>query len=135
MTANRPSEAFDPDAIASVADETEVDADRLADLLDRLQRVIRPERTADDLVYEYRKAFARDPLIERRPDAYYLAVPGHVWPEFGDALDCSSAELRALRSVHDRQFHATLGDHGDDRAPLILLRKADSASGSEADAD
>lgn len=135
MTANRPSEAFDPGVIESVAEETGLDADRLVDLLDRLQRVIRPGRTADDLVYEYRKAFARDPLVERRPDAYYLAVPGHVWPEFGDALDCSSAELRALRSVHDRQFHATLGDHGDDRAPMILLREADAGSGARADAD
>lgn len=124
----RASEVFDPEVVDAIASETDVDVDRLVALIDDLQTVATPRRTAADLVYEYRKAFAHDPLVERRSDAYYLAVPDHVWPELGAALDCSDTERRALAAVHRRQFQAILDDRegsrdrDEDTAALVLAR-------------
>lgn len=94
----------------------------LRDLVRKQQEVVRSLPGVDDIVYEWRKAFATDPLVECRPDAYYLSVPGHVWPEFASSLSASSEELNAVRAVHDRQFRAVLGDVGGDTDALVLTR-------------
>lgn len=132
-----PLAAFDDGVLARVARERDLPPDRLRELAARQQETVRGLPGVDDLVYEYRKAFARDPVAERRAAAYYLLVPGHVWPEFGDALSLSEAELAALRALHDRQLRAAVGadptrsrtpsgtavgDRDGDREPLVLVR-------------
>lgn len=122
MTDRDPLDAFDDGALASVAHERDLPVERLRSLVVRQQESVRGLPGVDDLVYEYRKAFARQPVVERREEAYYLLVPGHVWPEFAGALSIPEAELAALRAVHDRQFRAAVGDHDGDRDPLVLVR-------------
>ncbi|WP_101297829.1 hypothetical protein [Halegenticoccus soli] len=104
-----PLAAFDEEVVEAVARDRGVATERLRELLRRQQESVRELPGVDDIVYEWRRAFPRNPLVERRDEAYFLAVPDHVWPEFGDALSLSSAELAALRAVHARQFDASLG--------------------------
>lgn len=121
-----PLAAFDDAVFAAVArDRDRLPAD-LRDLAVRHQRSVRDLPGVDDLVYEYRKAFARGPVADRRAEAYYLLVPDHVWPEFGAALSVSDADLAALRALHDRQFRAALGGLDSD---------TDSSSDADADSD
>lgn len=117
-----PLDAFDDTIIETVARERDVEMETLRDLVRRQQELVRSLPGVDDIVYEWRKAFATDPLVERRPDAYYLSVPGHVWPEFASSLSASTEELNAVRAVHDRQFRAVLGDVGGDTDALVLTR-------------
>lgn len=117
-----PLAAFDDAVVADVARKRDRSPAALRELAARQQESVRDLPGVDDLVYEYRKAFARSPVAERREAAYYLLVPGHVWPEFGAALSLSEAELAALRALHDRQFRAAVGDPDGDRDPLVLVR-------------
>lgn len=117
-----PLAAFDDDVVASVASDRDLSVERLRELLRRQQESVRSLPGVDDLVYEYRKAFARQPLAERHPDAYFLLVPARVWPEFASALSLSDPELAAVRAVHDRQFRAVVGDHDGDRDALVFTR-------------
>jgi hypothetical protein len=123
MTDTRgPLVAFDDTVIETVARERDLEVTALRDLVRRQQEVVRSLPGVDDIVYEWRKAFATDPLVERRPEGYYLSVPNHVWPEFATSLSVSTAELNALRAVHDRQFRAVLGDDGGDNDAIVLTR-------------
>ncbi|EJN60091.1 hypothetical protein [Halogranum rubrum] len=117
-----PLHAFDDAVIEAVARERDFEVQTLRDLVRKQQEVVRSLPGVDDIVYEWRKAFATDPLVERRPDAYFLSVPGHVWPEFASSLSASGEELNAVRAVHDRQFRAVLGDVGGDTDALVLTR-------------
>lgn len=117
-----PLTVFDDVVIETVARERDFDVTALRDLVRRQQETVRGLPGVDDIVYEWRNAFASDPLVERRADCYFLAVPGHVWPEFAAALSVSTDELNALRAVHDRQFRAVLGDESGDRDAIILVR-------------
>lgn len=117
-----PLDAFDDSVFVAVAEEYDTSTETLRDLVRRQQELVRRLPGVDDIVYEWRKAFATDPLVERRSDSYFLAVPGHVWPEFASALSVSTAELNALRAVHDRQFRAELGDEAGDADAMVLTR-------------
>jgi hypothetical protein len=123
MTDTRdPLDAFDDTVIEAVARERDLEVTELRDLVRRQQEVVRSLPGVDDIVYEWRKAFATDPLVERRDEGYYLSVPSHVWPEFAPSLSASTTELNALRAVHDRQFRAVLGDVGGDDDAIVLTR-------------
>lgn len=117
-----PLSGFDDAVVAAVARERDIDPTALRGLVRRHQETVRSLPGVDGLVYEWRNAFATDPLLERRPEAYYLALPGRVWPEFASALDVDGEELAALRDVHERRVREELGDALDDREPMVLVR-------------
>jgi len=71
------------------------------------------------LIYEWRRAFGRDPVVVREADAFHLAVEPHVWDEYTDALGVSSAEATALRAAH-ATAHADAPT--DDRDPMVVGR-------------
>lgn len=132
MTDRDELDAFDDDLLRETASEHDVAVERLTRLARTHQSNVRDLPGVDDIVYEWRKAFAREPLLERREDAYLLAVPNHVWPEFAASLSLSDAELLALREVHERQVRTSLrvseggegadGRAGDDREGMVLTR-------------
>ncbi|WP_224336482.1 hypothetical protein [Haloprofundus halobius] len=127
-----PLDGFDPDLVSSVAADSETTPDVLSELLVRHQQSVRDLPGVDDIVYEWRKALAENPVVERRDDRFLLSVPSHVWPEFASALSLSDDELAALRAVHAQQMRAdvsedadmdALGDDGtEDDDPMILVR-------------
>ncbi|WP_224449995.1 hypothetical protein [Haloprofundus salilacus] len=136
-----PLDGFDADLVSSVAADHETTPERLSELVARHQRSVRDLPGVDDIVYEWRKAFAENPVVERQTERYLLSVPSHVWPEFASALSLSDTELAALQAVHAAQMRVDVGedtdvnnvrDDGDDREiagnddggddPMILVR-------------
>ncbi|WP_224269281.1 hypothetical protein [Haloprofundus salinisoli] len=127
-----PLSGFDADVVAGVAADRGTTAEELSELLARHQQSVRDLPGVDDIVYEWRKAFADNPVVERRDDRYLLSVPSHVWPEFASALSLSEEELAALRAVHAEQLRADVGDGAEtdalgddgneDDDPMILVR-------------
>jgi len=115
-----PLAAFDEAVIDAVADQHGIDERRLRALVRRHQQSVRDLPGVDDIVYEWRKAFRTDPLVERRPDRYVLATPAHVWPEFGDHLDLDDDERTALEAVHERQAREHTGSDVDH--PVVFTR-------------
>lgn len=103
-----PLAAFDDNVVTAVASEADIEAADLRELLRRHQAQMRDLPGAENLVYEWRKAFPWDVLVERREEAYLLTVATAVWPEFGDALGFSDAELDAVKRVHADQLAATV---------------------------
>lgn len=122
-----PLVGFDADIVSRVATDHGTTAEALAALLERHQQSVRELPGVDDIVYEWRNAFAENPVVERREDRYLLSVPAHVWPEFASALSLSEAELAALQAVHAEQLRIDVdageakSDLGDDD-PMILVR-------------
>ncbi|MFC7195270.1 hypothetical protein ACFQL4_12360 [Halosimplex aquaticum] len=57
--------AFDEAVLAEAADEHGVSADRLADLVRTHQSNVRDLPGVEDIVYEWRNYFHRDPLVGR----------------------------------------------------------------------
>lgn len=80
--------------------------------------------SVDDLVYEWRNAFFEDPLVERTPEAYYLAVPERVWRDFAERLGWSADERAAVERAHERAVAAACDafDDASDGAALVLGR-------------
>ncbi|GGL22102.1 hypothetical protein GCM10009037_01820 [Halarchaeum grantii] len=109
--------------VADVAADTDLSADALRAALGDLQSLASDSpgvASVDDLVYEWRTAFRDDPLVERTPDAYHLAVPARVWADFAERLDWSDAERDAVEAVHTAAFAP---EHDDTAArPLVLGR-------------
>ncbi|MFC7138290.1 hypothetical protein ACFQMA_00385 [Halosimplex aquaticum] len=110
--------AFDEAVLAEAADEHGVSADRLADLVRTHQSNVRDLPGVEDIVYEWRNYFHRDPLVGRTEGAYYLALPDHVWEEFAEDMDIEGAERAALLAVHDRQARTADPDAGVDTSRL-----------------
>lgn len=117
-----PLAVFDDGVVEAVAGEVGLAATDLRELLRRHQRQMRELPGAENLVYEWRKTFPWDALVERREDAYLLAVSVSIWPEFGDALDFSEAELDAVKRVHADQLAADADADLGDREALIVTR-------------
>jgi hypothetical protein len=119
-----PLAPFDEDAFAAVEREHGVAAATLRDLVRRHQRLVRDLPGVDDVVYEWRRFLPNDPVVERRPDAYYLSVAETVWPEYVAALSLDEREAAALRAVHRRQFDASVGGRpAGDRGAMVLTRE------------
>lgn len=124
-----PLAPFDDDLVADAAAATGLDADEVADALREHQASVREYPGVDDLIYEWRRGMAYDPLVERTAAAYYLVVLAHVWTEFGDRLGLGDDRLAAVRAVHDRQARRDATDLGvdesvyDDAAPIVLARE------------
>jgi len=94
---------FGVDVVEEVAADHDLSSDRLADVARAHQSTVRDAPGVDTLVYEWRNYFHLDPMLAHTDDAYYLAVPDHVWEEFAGGIDADDGELRALRALHDRQ--------------------------------
>jgi hypothetical protein len=109
-----------PFATVSPSDTDSVDETTLRDALSAVQTVVEPLAVAD-IVFEYRQTFETDPLTARHGDAYYLAVPPRVWPEFVDVLELPPSVADACRAVHADRFHAVVGTPPDEREPLVLV--------------
>jgi hypothetical protein len=125
MTDDRPPlAAFDDGTVDDIARETGLDAATLRTVASRHQEGIRDLPGVDDIVYEWRNHFHLDPLVHRTEAVYVLALPDHVWEEFADRLECSTAEFDALKTLHDRQARtiAPTSDRFDTDAALVLTR-------------
>lgn len=118
--ARDPLAAFDPGTLAAVGDED----GRLRTLARRHQETVRENPGVENLVYEWRRRYPRNSLVERTEGAYYLLVARTAWEEFGDALGLDDAERELLRTLHARQFAADIGapDATADRHPMVLIR-------------
>ncbi|PSP83220.1 hypothetical protein BRC83_07560 [Halobacteriales archaeon QS_1_68_17] len=116
-----PLAAFDAGLTRSVADDAGLSPDRLRELVGRHQQSVRDNPGVDDIVYEWRNYFHRDPVLERTDAAYYLQVRDHVWDEFAESLDLTDDERAALVAVHRKQVRAgtAVEPAGDD--PLLVL--------------
>jgi hypothetical protein len=118
-----PLAAFDESLLAAVAGEFDVSVATLEALVRRHQQLVRRLPGVDDIVYEWRKGFPNDPVVERRPEAYYLSVAETVWPEYVAALSLSDREADILRTVHRRQLETTVGGTIGGRAAMVLTRE------------
>lgn len=119
--ARDPLAAFDP----GLLDAPDGDEDRLRTIARRHQETVRETPGVENLVYEWRKGYPRNALVERTDGAYYLLVSPTTWGEFGDALGLDDAERDLLRGLHARQFAADVGmddEAWDDRFPMVLTR-------------
>ena len=117
MTDFDPTRPFETVALASVDGVSEP---TLRDALAAVQTAMEPLAVAD-IVFEYRRTFEPDPLVARHGDAYYLAVPPRVWPEFAGVLEFAEPVVDACRTVHADCFRAVADDPTDDREPLVLV--------------
>jgi len=94
-------------------------------LVARHQQVVRDLEGVgvDGLVYEYRTQFHRDPLVTQTGTAYFLAVRGHVWDEFGERMGLDDGELARLKELHAEQFAASVGESPGQGEALILTKE------------
>lgn len=123
-----PLAPFDDDLVVDAASEAGPGADGVASALRAHQESVREYPGVDDLVYEWRRGMASDPLVTRGDVAYYLVVLDHVWTEFGERLGFADDLLAAVRRVHDRQARRDAPGQDvdpavyDEAAPVVLTR-------------
>lgn len=93
---------FDDQTVARVADTLGVREADLAEGARSVQAAIAeyPGVSVDGLVYEWRQAFADDPLVERTPTAWVLRVPERVWNDVTDRAGVRADVEPALRALH-----------------------------------
>lgn len=119
-------DAFDDAVVRSVASENGVDETRLRDALSDHQQTMRKTPGVENLVYEWRKQF-EDPIVDRTPDRYVVAVRRAVWQEFAEYLDLDDYLLAAVSAVHQEQVlrSSEIDEHmlGTDRIPMIVVRE------------
>lgn len=119
-----PLAPFDDRVFAAVAEEHGVSPSEVRDLTRRHQALVRRLPGVDDIVYEWRRGFPNDPVVERRPDAYFLSVADTVWPEYARALALDDREETLLRAVHRRQLAESVGGAPTgDRGAMVLTRE------------
>ena len=109
---------FEDALIEDVAAAHDVSTDRLTELARSHQSNVRDLPGVDNIVYEWRNHFHLDPLLVRTEDAYYLALPDHVWEEFADDFAADDGELSALRALHEAQSRADAPEIGLDTSRL-----------------
>ena len=110
--------AFEERVIDAVAADHAVESARLTELVRTHQANVRDLPGVEDIVYEWRNYFHRDPLVGQTPAVYYLALPDHVWEEFTEDLGLDAAERDALLAVHARQARAASDEDGVEVARL-----------------
>ncbi len=119
-----PLAPFDDRVFAAVAEEYDASTTTLRDLVRRQQELVRRLPGVDDIVYEWRKGFPNDPVVERREEAYYLSVADTVWPEFAAALSLDEREAALLQAVHRRQLESVVGGRPTgERGAMVLTRE------------
>jgi hypothetical protein len=123
---------FDDGLVADVAADAGLAPERLRDLLAAHQRAVRRYTTPEAWVYEVRRAARSDPLVDRRPEAFYLLVSSAVWAGFRGPLSASASDLEAIRAAHEAAFAARVGRVSDVRHPVVVVRA--TATGRRTDA-
>jgi len=93
---------FDDQTVTRVADTLGVRQSVLAEAAESVQAAVAeyPGVSVDGLVYEWRQAFADDPLVERTPTTWVLRVPEHVWRDVTDRAGVRDDVAPALRALH-----------------------------------
>jgi len=93
---------FDDRTVSRLADTLGVREADLAESARSVQAAVAeyPGVTVDGLVYEWRQAFADDPLVERTPTAWVLRVPERVWNDVTDRAGVRADVEPALRALH-----------------------------------
>lgn len=111
-------------AIEDVAADEPIGASPLREAVVSHQRGVHDAPGVDDIVYEWRRYFAGDPLLVRTDDAYVVTIPASVWAEFERDHDFEESTARALRAVHAAAAErlATPPDEREEFAPIVLLR-------------
>ena len=115
------------DHVAEVAATADLDESALRETLARMQSDVRSYPGVADIVLEYRRAFAYDPLVRRDGRRYFLLVPPRVWTEFAATLDASAAVMAAARAVHDRVFAEATELSPEERGdwePLVFVAES-----------
>lgn len=116
--------AFDSDLVAAAAADRQVTVAALEGALADLQGLVAGHTEVggvDGLVYEWRQAYRHDPLLERTPDRYYLAVAVRVWTDFEQRLEFEEPTAAAVREVHARATRRAVGSP-ERGAPMVLER-------------
>jgi hypothetical protein len=121
---------FDDRTVSRVADTLGVRERDLAESARSVQAAVSeyPGVTVDGLVYEWRQAFAADPLVERTPTAWVLRVPERVWVDVTNRAGVREDIEPALRALHGTEtpegVEAEAADDAD-RVTLVLSRVDD----------
>jgi hypothetical protein len=119
---------FDDAVVDAAAADHDLSPDRLAEVVRAHQDNVRELPGVDDIVYEWRNYFHLDPMLARTEEAYYLALPDHVWDEFAEDLALDDDERVGLLAVHDRQARRDAESAGfdagrlDGDAAVVLVR-------------
>ncbi|MFC6835864.1 hypothetical protein [Halomarina ordinaria] len=125
---------FDEEVVSAAAAERGLDAAAVRRGLDAVQDAAERAVSVDGLVYEWRRAFRFDPLVERTPEAYYLRVERRVWDHFADRCGFDDATRAAVTTVHavtaerrpdvaGRDDERRPDDEPSDHRPLVLVRR------------
>ncbi|WP_336037505.1 hypothetical protein [Halobacterium yunchengense] len=95
---------FSDEAVAGVAGDYGVPERDLRRAAAKVQSTVadQPGRTVDGLIYEWRQAFADDPLVERRPTEWVLCVPERVWTDVRSRANVRDVLEAALLELHRR---------------------------------
>lgn len=72
-------------------------------------------RLDPEAIHEWRQAF-RDPLVERRPDAWLLRVPERVWADVRERADVPEAIEETLLALYATETE------GEDGVALVIAR-------------
>jgi len=102
----------------------EVSETAIREVLDGLQAYAADSpgvESVDDLVYEWRRAFGADPLVERTAATYYLLVPDRVYRDFAERLSWSAEERAAVERAHElAAVEATDGEAATEPVDVAL---------------
>jgi len=118
--------SFEEGVVESVAAEHDLDAATLHGALADLQGLVAGHDEVggvDGLVYEWRRAYPRDPLVERTPDRYYLAVEERVWADLAERLALPEDVAAGARAVHARALERATDAAPDAGVGLVLDRR------------
>jgi hypothetical protein len=114
---------FDDRTVSQVADTLGVRESDLAESVRSVQAAIAdyPGVSVDGLVYEWRQAFADDPLVERTPTAWVLRVPERVWRDVTNRAGVRDDVEPALRALHGSETPNDVEESEPDDAERVTL--------------
>lgn len=120
---------FDDQTVSRVAATLGVRESVLAESARSVQAAISdyPGVSVDGLIYEWRQAFADDPVVERMPTAWVLRVPERVWNDVTNRAGVRDDVEPALRALHGTETPEDVKEDepGDaERVTLVLSRVA-----------
>jgi|AntRauMinimDraft_4_1070384.scaffolds.fasta_scaffold02024_3 hypothetical protein len=118
---------FDDRTVSRLADTLGVREADLGESARSVQNAIAdyPGVSVDGLVYEWRQAFADDPVVEQSPTAWVLRVPERVWRDVTNRAGVRDDVEPALRALHGTETPADVGEtepKDAERVTLVLSR-------------
>lgn len=114
---------FDDRTVSEVADTLGVGEAALAESVRSVQDAIAdyPGVSVDGLVYEWRQAFADDPLVEQSPTAWVLRVPERVWRDVTNRAGVRDDVEPALRALHGSRTPENVEESEPEDAERVTL--------------